>query len=178
MFETIAFGLISTCINFIFDTAILRTSTIEIDGSPNWYEKQGEPKAFYVSSFCDGDIDAVDCAKEGAKKEIVIIIEDAFDQAVEKSFQNYQGKERSFIEKMQKDKDLPLFVKRNIKFQNLKYDKELQRAFARGYITYAALEEYEKDRIGKVKMEVLDYHYDEMMEELDDEMMEELDKAS
>ena len=169
MFETIAFGLISTCINFIFDTAILRTSTIEIDGSPNWYEKQGEPKSFYVSSYCDGDIDAVDCAENAARKEIIIVIEDAFDQAVEKSFKHYKGKEREFIEKMQKDKKLPLFVKRNIIFQNIKYDKELHRAFVRGYITYAALEEYEKDRIGKVKMEVLDYQYEEMMDELEKE---------
>jgi len=169
MFETIAFGLISTMINFIFDTAILRTSTIEIDGTPNWYEKQGEPKSFYVSSFCDGDIDSVDCAKEGVRKEIIIIVDDAFDQAIEKSFKHYKGKERQFIEKMQQDKNLPLFVKRNIIFQNIKYDAEHRRAFVRGYITYSALEEYEKERIVNVKKEVLDYHYDEMMEELEAE---------
>lgn len=168
MFETIAFGLISTVINFIFDTAILRTSTIEIDGTPNWYEKQGEPKSFYVSSFCDGDIDAVDCAKEKVKRKIIIIVDDAFDQAVEKSFKNYRGKERVFIEKMQQDIDLPLFVKRNIIFQNIKYDAVRQRAFVRGHITYRALETYEKERSVNVKKEVLDLHYEEMMEELDE----------
>lgn len=168
MFETIAYGLISTVINFIFDTSVLRTSTIEIEGAPYWYAKEGGPKSFYVSTYCDGDIDAVDCAKRAAKKEIVIIVEDAFKQAVEKSFKHYKGKERTFIEKMQNDKDLPLFVKRNIIFQNIKYDKEIHRAYVRGYITYSALEEYEKERIVNVKKEVLDYHYEDMMDELDE----------
>lgn len=167
MLETIAYGLISTVINHIFDTSVLKMSTTDIEGAPNWYQKQGKKRSFYVSSFCDGDIDAVDCAKDAVKKEVVIIVEEAFDKTFETSLKHYKGKDCDIIEKMQYDKDLPRFVCRNIIFQDIKYDAKLERAFVRGYVTYGSLEEYERERIRIVKKEVLDHHYEEMMEELD-----------
>jgi len=86
---------------------------------------------------------------------------------VEKSFKNYKGKERLFVEKMREDTNLPLFVDRHTVFQNVKYDEDAHRAFARGYVTNQALETYEKERISNVKKEVLEYHYEDMMKELD-----------
>jgi len=168
MFETIAYGLISTVINYLFDTSVLRTSTVDIEGAPYWYEQKGGKEALYVSAYCDGGMEAVECAKNAVREKLVIVIDDAFDQAVEKSFGHYKGQEKMFVEKMREDTNLPLFVRRHTVFQNVKYDEGEHRAFVRGYLTNRALEAYEKERISEVKKEVLDYHYDEMMKELDE----------
>ncbi len=169
MFETIAYGLISTALNYLFDTAILRRSTVEIEGAPYWYEQKGGEKAIYVSAYCDGGLEALDCAKRGVKEKLVIIIDDAFDRAVEKKFKHYEGQERTFVEEMRDDTDLPHFVERHTVFQNLKYDEDDKRAFARGYVTLDALQRYENERIDGVRRKVLNYHYDEMMQELDED---------
>ncbi len=168
MFETIAYGLISTVINYLFDTSVLRRSTVDIEGAPSWYEQKGGEKAIYVSTYCDGGLEAVDCAKNAAEEKLVIIIDDAFEQVVDKSFKHYKGQERLFVEKMREDTNLPLFVKRHTVFQNVKYDEDAHRAFVRGYVTTQAFERYEKERIAEVKKRVLEYHYDEMMKELDE----------
>jgi len=169
MFETIAYGLISTVINYLFDTSILRRSSVDIEGAPSWYAQQGGEKAIYVSTYCDGGLDAVACAKNKAEEQLVIVIDDAFDQAVEKSFRHYKGQERLFVDRMREDTNLPLFVHRHTVFQNIKYDEDAHRAFVRGYVTTQAFETYEKQRIATVKKQVLEYHYDEMMQDLEKE---------
>ena len=169
MFETIAYGLISTVINYLFDTSVLRRSSVDIEGAPYWYAQTGGEKAIYVSAYCDGGLEAVECAKSAVREKLIVIIDDAFEHAVENKFKHYKGKERTFVEKMREDTNLPLFVQRRTVFQNIKYDEDAHRAFARGYVTLQAFEGYEKERIDSVRKAVLEYHYDEMMDELEKE---------
>jgi len=172
MFESIAINLISTLISFLFEQNILKQNHTDIQGAPFWYEKKYNQNRIYVSTYYDGDLDSIDKAKNKAIEKITIIIEDAYKVTIKKEFlKSRSKKELVFIKAMGDDSNLLAFVKEVIVFQDIEYNKKIQRSFVRAYIDLKVLKQYQTQRIIKIKKEVLDYQFDYMMEELEEETL-------
>ncbi len=170
MLESIGVSLIGTLIGFLFEQNILRQSNIDIEGAPMWYEKKGDQNKIYVSTYVDGNLNAIEKAKRNVVKKITIIIEDAYKVTLKKEFIKLRNKkEIKFMKEMQHDTNLSDFVKENTIIQDIKHDKGVNRAFVRGYMPLAVLKQYQTKRIIKIKKKVLDYQFDDMMEELNKE---------
>lgn len=170
MLESIGISLISTMISFLFEQNILKQSSIDIQGAPSWYEKKSNPERIYISTYTNGNIDSIDGIKQKVIKKITLIIENGYKVTIKKHFVGtYTNKEKLFIEKMQKDFKLSKFIEQNVIFQNIKYNEKLKKVFIRGYINIDLLKKYQTKRMIKIKKKVLDYQFDDMMEELEKE---------
>jgi len=170
MLESIGISLVATLISFLFEQNILRKSHIDIEGAPFWYEQRSDQNKIYVSTYVDGDLSSIEKAKGEVVKKITIIIEDAYKVTIRKEFMKLRSKkEIKFIKGMQNDSYLSTFVKNNTVIQDIKYDKDVNRAFVRGYMPLEVLKQYQTQRIIKIKKRVLDYQFDDMMEELEKE---------
>ena len=170
MLESITISLVSTLISYLFEVNILRTSTIEIDGAPYWYGKQNDKNKIYVSTYIDGNISKLDKSKQIVASKITVIIEEAYNVIIRKEFlYDRSKKELDFIKAMQYDPNLKSFVKKNIVYQNIKYDEDLNRIFIRGYLSLDKLKKYQEKRSIEIKKRLLDYQFDDMMEELEKE---------
>lgn len=170
MLESIGISLISTMISFLFETQVLRTSTVEIDGAPYWYAKQNDPKKIYISTYIDGDISKVDKAKGEVVQKITLIIEEAYKITMKKELvYDRSKKELEFLKRMEHDTNLKNFVKQNTVYQNIKYDEDIKRVFVRGYLPVDVLKKYQEERIAEIKKQLLDYQFDDMMDKLDKE---------
>ncbi|MEA3554167.1 MAG: hypothetical protein U9R39_07200 [Campylobacterota bacterium] len=170
MLESIGISLISTMISFLFEQNVLRRSSVDIQGAPSWYEKKSNPERIYVSTYINGDIDSIDETKQKVVKQITLIIENGYKVTIKKHFVGtYSKREKLFIDKMQKDFKLSQFVEQNVVFQNIKYNEKFKKVFIRGYINIDSLKEYQTNRMIKIKKKVLDYQFDDMMEELEKE---------
>ncbi len=172
MIESIGINLIATLISFLFEQNMLRQSHIDVQGAPFWYEKKDNQNKIYVSTYYDGDLDSIDKVKSKVIKKITIIIENAYQVTIKKEFLKLRStKEIVFIKAMQNDSHLPIFVKEVIVFQDIEYNKKMRRSFVRAYINLNVLKQYQTQRIIKIKKEVLDYQFDDMMDELEKETL-------
>lgn len=170
MLESIGISLISTMISFLFETQVLRTSTVEIDGAPYWYAKQNDPKRIYISTFIDGDISKLETAKGTVVKKITLVIEEAYQVTMKKELTLHRSKkELEFLKRVQNDSNLKSFVKHNTVFQNIKYDEDLNRIFIRGYLSIDKLKNYQEGRLTDIKKRLMDFQFDDMMDELEKE---------
>lgn len=170
MLETIGMSLIGTMISFLFDTQMLRTSTVDIQGAPYWYEQQNDKTKLYTSAYIDGGIDKLGNAKE---KVVIVLksrIEKAYDTTTTSEFMlGRDKKELDFIQAMKKDSGLKNFIQQKVVYQNIKYNEELNRIFIRGYVSIDALKKYQENRIIDIKKRLLDHQFDGMMEGIDKE---------
>lgn len=157
-------------ISFLFEQNVLKQTSVDIQGAPSWYEKKSDPNKIYISTYSNGNIDNIVETKQKVVNQITLIIENGYKVTIKKHFMGvYSKKERLFINKMRKDSKLSDFVKQNVVFQNIKYNKKFNKIFIRGYINIDLLKEYQIKRMIKIKKKVLDYQFDDMMEELEKE---------
>jgi len=170
MLESIGLSLISTMISFLFEHNILKQSTIDIEGAPYWYEQRENNNRVYISTYIDGGLDSVEKCKNKVVTKITLKIEDAYKVTIKKEFSKlHTRKEIMLVQKMKNDINLSDFTKRNIVFQNIKYDEDAKRTFVRGYLNIDLLKEYQTKRMIEIKKQVLDYQFDDMLEELEKE---------
>ena len=171
MLETIGISLIATMISFLFEENILRQNhSVEIQGAPYWYEKKVDDKKISVSTYVDGEFESIDLSKVKLAKKMTSNIQKAYKQSIKKEFNKlHTQKEKVFVTKLLDDENLSDFVSEKMVVQNIKYVKDVQRTFIRGYIDVELLKQYEEKRVLQIKKKVLDHQFDDMMEELNKE---------
>jgi hypothetical protein len=84
------------------------------------------------------------------------------------NFKHLKSDEEKFLESIQKDKKLPLFVDANMKFQNIKVDKDKKMVFVRSCLDKEAFIKYEKNRVKELQKDLSFYKSDKAFDELDD----------
>ena len=167
MFEGIAFALLKTLTSYLF-SGYLKShyGSIEIEGAPFWYGKEPE-EAICVSSYERGGLEKLDLTKEKAKIKLNKRINHILEIVTYKNFKNLKPDEEKFLETIEKDKKLPLFIDANIRFQNIKVDKKKKMVFVRSCLDKKAFIEYEKSRIKELQKEVIFYKADKSFDELE-----------
>ncbi|MCA1927741.1 MAG: hypothetical protein LDL13_03695 [Calditerrivibrio sp.] len=164
--EAIALSLVKTLSSFLF-SKMLVYSDINIQGAPSWYQK-ADSEYVCVSTYNEGGLEAVDVAKDNAKKLLINKINEIIEIVVYDNYRNLQDKsEKLFISTFLKDEELPTFVNKNIDYKNIEYIEKSKLAFVRGCIGKDTLLGYEKERIGIIKNKLTHKRADNAFDELD-----------
>lgn len=183
MFEGIVVALAKTLASYLFGGYLKNHyGSIEIDGAPSWYAR--EPReAICVSTYNKGGLEKLELIKKEAKIKLTKKINHIIEIVIYKNFKNLKADEEEFLKSVEKDKKLPLFVDANIKFQNIKVDKDKHMVFVRSCLDKMAFIKYEKKRLKELKKDLIFYKSDKLFNELenksyykDNKAFEELDK--
>jgi hypothetical protein len=186
MLMVIASAMVKTLTSYLFGSYLkAHYGSVEIDGAPSWYGQ--EPKeAICVSTYRNGGLSQLDDTKKDAKILLNRKVNHIFEIVIYQNFQNLKPDEEAFLNAIKKDKQLPLFVDANTKFQNIKVDADKHKVFVRSCLDKEALINYEKERVKELSKELTFYKSDKAFDELDgknhpksgrdDKAFDELDK--
>jgi len=186
LLASLAFALSKTLASFLFSNYLkAHYGSIEIEGAPSWYGEEPS-EAICVSTYNRGGLEKLELTKNQAKIKLDNKIKHILDIVIYQNFKNLKVDEEKFLESVKKDKKLPLFVDANIKFQNIKVDKDKHMLFVRSCLDKMAFIKYEKNRLKELQKDVIFYKSDKAFDELegkphpitgrDDKAFEELDE--
>jgi len=168
MIALIATSLVKTLTSYLFGNYLkAHYGSVELDGAPSWYGQQPD-EAICVSTFRDGGLENLELTKTDAEIKLRKRVSGIIDLVIYKNFQNLQSDEEAFLDRIKKDKKLPLFVKANTKFQNIKLDKDENKVFVRSCLDKNALIKYEQKRVKELSRDITYYKADKVFDELDD----------
>jgi hypothetical protein len=187
MFEGIAFALVKTLTSYLFSGYLkAHYGSVEIEGAPSWYGSEPS-EAICVSTYNYGGIDKLELTKKQSKTKLDKRIEHIIEIVVYQNFKNLKPDEEKFLESIEKDKKLPLFIDANMRFQNIKVDKDKKMVFVRSCLDKEAFIKYEKSRVKELQKDVVFYKSDKAFDELsgkphpksgrDDKAFDELDES-
>ena len=167
MVLAIATALVKTLSSYLFGSYLkAHYGSIEIEGAPSWYGQSPE-EAICISTFKKGGIEELEQTKLDSERKINKKINHILELVIYKNFQNLTPDEEHFLSEIQKDKKLPLFIDSNIKFQNIKVDKDKKMVFIRTCLDKMALIKYEKSRVKELSKNLTYYKEDKAFNELD-----------
>ena len=187
MLTLIASAMLKSLTSFLFGSYLkAHYGSIEIDGAPSWYAT--EPKeAICTSTYSNGGIEKLEITKQNSKIKLRKKVKHILEIVVYKNFTNLNPDEKIFLDKITNDKQLPIFVDANLRFQNIKVDKSKHKVFVRSCLDKNGLIKYEKSRIEELKKELVLYKEDKAINELEnkkynksgivDKEFEELEKS-
>lgn len=171
MLESLAFALVKTFISFMFEHHLENMQSIRIEGAPRWYAQQTVDH-ICDSGFAYGNLEAVEKAKSGARKQMVLRLDRALEIVV---YENFRDKtdptERTLIDRFKQDENLPLFVESNVVYENIEYKQERSTAYARVCLSKERLLEYQNERVEKLRKSVRLHHRDRAIDQLDQELL-------
>jgi len=166
MVLAIATALVKTLSSYLF-SAYLKShyGSVEVDGAPSWYGSEPDD-AICVSTYRNGGIEELELTKEDSKIKLRKKVNHIIELVIYKNFKNLTPDEEEFLNKISKDKKLPLFVDSNTKFQNIKVDEDEKKVFVRSCLDKKALIEYEKNRVKELTKNLTYYKSDKAFDEL------------
>jgi hypothetical protein len=166
MFEGIAFALVKTLASYLFN-GYLKThyGSVDIEGGPFWYGREGSDE-ICVSTYRNGGIEKLEITKNDAKIKLRKKINNIIEIVIYQNFKNLKSDEEKFLDRIEKDKKLPLFVDANIKYKNIKVDEDKNMVFVRSCIKKNSFIEYEKKRIKEIQKKLTYYKADKAFDEL------------
>jgi hypothetical protein len=168
MFEGIAFALIKTLGSYLFGGYLkAHYGSVDIEGAPSWYGTE-PAEAICVSTYNKGGLEKLELTKKQSKIKLNKKINHIIEIVIYQNFKNLKSDEEKFLESVQKDKKLPLFVDANMKFQNIKVDKDKKMVFVRSCLDKEAFIKYEKNRVKELQKDLSFYKSDKAFDELDD----------
>jgi len=186
MFAGLAFALAKTLASYLFSGYLkAHYGSVDIEGAPSWYGSEPS-EAICVSTYNNGGLNELELTKNQAKIKLNKKINHILEIVIYQNFKNLKPDEEKFLESVEKDKKLPLFVDANLKFQNIKVDKDKNMVFVRSCLDKKGFIEYEKNRVKELQKDVVFYKSDKAFDELsgknypksgrDDKAFDELDE--
>jgi len=167
MVTMIATALIKSLTSFLFGNYLkAHYGSVEIDGAPSWYG-QSPDEAICVSTYNNGGLEKLEITKNNSKIKLRKKVNHIIEMVVYKNFKNLTPDESDFLDKITHDKKLPIFVDANLKFQNIKVDKDKHKVFVRSCLDKQALINYEKTRLKELKKDLAYYKSDKAINELE-----------
>jgi hypothetical protein len=168
MFEGIAFALVKTLASYLFGGYLkAHYGSVEIEGAPSWYGSEPD-EAICVSTYNKGGLDKLELTKKQSKIKLNKRINHIIEIVIYQNFKHLKSDEEKFLESIQKDEKLPLFVDSNMKFQNIKVDEDKKMVFVRSCLDKEAFIKYEKNRVKELQKNLTFYKSDKAFDELDE----------
>lgn len=169
MLEALAFALFKTFVVYMFDQHLRQQDIVKIEGAPPWYYQSKEDHVC-ASGFAKGDFDAIEKARHRAQDALVQLIDDATEAMIYEHFRaNTNPAERELVKRFESDEALPRFVKAKTRFHNVEYYEEVNKAFARNCVDRSSLLSYERERLQKIHVAVIEKYRHEAFDELEAE---------
>lgn len=172
MLEAVAIKLVSVLAGYLFEQALISQGQVKIDGAPGWYYKETSKKDMYAFSYLEGGYEVVEEMEKRLQDKMGQKVEDMIAVILKKEFADVQNPlERELLDRFRDDKDLPLFIRENLKIEKIEYVEPRKgapgRCFAGATLSMQVLFDYQKDRIEKIRYEISHHRADRGFEELD-----------
>ncbi len=169
MLEALAFTLFKTYVAYLFSQQLRYQETVLIAGAPKWYY-QTQDDHICASGFGVGDLDAVETAKQYARNALVQKLNEGVKTVIYEHFKEVENPaERELIERFETDAMLPHFIDSSAQYRNVEYHDEVNKGFARICLESNNLVEYQKNRLDKIRIAVLEKYRGEAFDELETE---------
>ena len=167
MLETIVITLGKSLTSFLFTQYLNSLSGVAIDGAPNWYYKEQDHEicSFHHQS---GGLDGLELAKNESQRIMVKKINEIIEIVVYDNIKEYRdAEEKQLVDQFKSDKNLHLFVRKNLDYKKIKYIEEIQKTFVKACIDKQTLIDYENQRLKKLKTAISQHRSDTAFDELD-----------
>ncbi len=161
----------------IYLSSSFSTQHVSIDGAPKWYYKEGKNE---LASFAmtKGGIASIDTAQKIATKKMEGKIETIIQTVLYDFYKKSKtDQEKELISKFEKDPYLPLFVKKNLKFTHIDYEKKIDTSFVKASLDKRTLIDYQKERLEKITKAILSQKADDAFDELENRPEEFLEEV-
>lgn len=170
MLMVITSALVETLVKHMFNNYLNERDKVEIDGAPSWYMDPVEDKLCSFSHKI-GNINNIDIVKKNARFKMIRKIDNTINIIIYDNMKNVKSdKEKKLIKKFKKDKNLPLFVDKNLDYSKIKYEKEINTTFVKACIEKNTIIDYQKERLNLIKKEILNSKVNDAFNELDKEL--------
>ena len=148
-------ALIETLTKHMFNNYLDEQDKITIGGAPSWYMMPVEDK-MCTFAHKKGGLDYIDVVKKDARFKMIKKIDDTIEIVVYDNVKNIKTtKEKEVVEIFKHDPNLPIFVKKHIRYNRVSFEDEIDTTFVRACIPKTTIIEYQKDRLKDIKKEVL-----------------------
>jgi len=142
---------------------------IKIDGAPSWYMSPMNDQ-MCVFTHSKGGLSSIDVAKDRARFKMIKKIDDTIEVVLYKTKGNIKNnKEREVVNKFRKDDYLKTFVKQNLNYSKVVYEKEVKTSFVRACIPTKTILKYQEDRLMAINEAVLSAKSKSAFDSLDEE---------
>jgi len=170
MLAIITTALVETLVKHMFSNYLDEVDKIEIEGAPSWYMMPVDEQ-FCSFAHKTGPIDNIEIVKDKAKFKMIRKIDDTIEIIIYDNMKYVKNnKEKKLIEKFKKDKDINLFVRKNLNYSRVKYEEEIKTIFVRACIQKDTIISYQKERLGIIKKEILNSKVNDAFDELEAEL--------
>jgi len=184
MLEAIGIKLITVLAGFLFEHGLVSIDKIQVAGAPSWYYEESNNDYIYVFSYKDGGIETIEPLKAELSLLMEKRIQGTIDVVVYKNFRDVKDpKEKELVTLFQKDPDLHLFLKSNIRFERivqqdmrekgLIFKGRPERTFGSAVLSKKSLLDYQEERITILREQIVKEQSSKMFDKLGSELGEE-----
>lgn len=168
MLTMLTSALVNTLVQYMFEQTMNKIDSVNIDSAPSWYMEKVDNKMCTFSSE-QGSISIINSVKNDSAFKMQSAITNVVDVSIYDNMKNIKtSKERQMTDKWKVDPNLNTFVSKNINFEKIKYNDELNRVFVRACIPKETIINYQKNRLENINKSLLNYKADSAMSELDE----------
>ncbi len=170
MLAIITGALVETLTKYMFGKYLDSLDKVDIDGAPSWYMKEVDDE-MCIFTHKIGDMDSIDFVKEKARLKMIKKVNDTIDIVIYDNMKNIKTlKEKAVVEKWKIDSNLPVFINKNLHYSRISYESEINTLFARACIPKDVFIDYQKNRLEKIKIEVLNFKVNSSIEEMENDL--------
>lgn len=168
MVSLLASALVNTLVDYMFNQAMNKMDSVHIDNAPSWYmQKVDDDMCSFASSR--GGIGLIEDTKNNASYQMYKDINGLINITVYENIKTVTtDKEQRLVEQWKSDPNLDTFIQKNIDFNKIKYEDELDTTFVRACIPKKTIINYQKDRLKNINKSLLNHKADSAMNELDE----------
>lgn len=179
MLEAIALKLVTSLVGFLFEGYLNTFKYAKIDGAPSWYGQSGSANTLVGYGYSEGGIETIKIAEKNCRMDIRRKIDKGIEVIIYDNFKHVKDpKEKELIKRFQNDPNLGTFVAKNLRFEKVEHllPKEAtlfadartrEETFAGCLIEREVIVDYQKERLTKIRKELVNFKADNAFDELD-----------
>ncbi|MEA3512850.1 MAG: hypothetical protein U9R37_04560, partial [Campylobacterota bacterium] len=162
-------ALVETLTKHMFGNYLEQRDQIEIGGAPSWYMMPVDDE-MCAFAHKKGSMDYIDRVKEKSSFKLKRKIDDTIEIVIYDNLKNIKNeKEKAVVNQFKKDIDLPVFIKKNVRYSRVSYEDEINTTFVRACIPKTTIISYQEERLKKIKNEVLNVKVNNAFDDMERE---------
>lgn len=166
MLEGIALSLINTLISFMFEQYLHTTQEIKIDGAPSWYYQENN-KNICSYTYLNGEFYNIDLLKLKLSQKLEKKLININDKVIYQNFDKISSiEEKEIINSFKRNMNFNDFIRFNITFAKIEYEKDVNKLFGKGCIDKKTILSYNKTELRKIIKSVSLYKSEKEFQEL------------
>ena len=170
MLSIIACALVSSFTKYVATKTFNSFDTIDVGGAPSWYMKPVSDE-MCVFTHSKGGLDSIEIAKNNSTIKMVKKINSVIDISIYNNTKHIKNeKEKQLLKLWSKDKNIDMFVLKNLNYSKIVYEDEIDTTFVRACIPHKIVIDYQDQRLNNIQKSLLKYKMNSALDELDAEL--------